>query len=102
MGTKSSFVMLGLLHHVLVQIAANRVGQTPFKDYVIVGDDIVINSPSVAISYKELINDIGVDINDNKSIVPHYADCRGAEFCSKLCINGIDASPLPVKLFQKI
>jgi hypothetical protein len=37
MGFKSSFVMLGLTHHIIVQEAAARVGFDSFEDYVILG-----------------------------------------------------------------
>jgi hypothetical protein len=68
MGAYSSWpVGLALIHHVLVRIAAHRVGKTNFKDYVLLGDDIIIADTQVSESYSNLMASIGVEINDSKT-----------------------------------
>jgi len=47
--------MLALTHHIIVQVAANRVGKTRFSAYALLGDDIVIADEAVAISYHHLM-----------------------------------------------
>jgi hypothetical protein len=87
MGAYSSFGMLALTHHILVQVAARRVGYTDwFRDYALLGDDIVILGDAVSNAYLSIMRDLGVEINLLKShqgyvgefakhwIHPHYGD----------------------------
>jgi hypothetical protein len=68
MGALSSWAMLALSHHLLVQIAANRVGNKGwFSHYALLGDDIVIADEAVAKSYLSLIESLGMTINMSKS-----------------------------------
>lgn len=62
--------MLALTHHVIVQIAATRVGKPEFNFYALLGDDIVIADEAVAKSYHMIMTTIlGVDINLSKSLI---------------------------------
>lgn len=62
--------MLALTHHVIVQIAASRVGIPSFSAYALLGDDIVIADEAVAKSYHMIMTEIlGVEINLSKSLV---------------------------------
>lgn len=62
--------MLALTHHVIVQVAAARVGKLSFSAYALLGDDIVIADKAVAMSYHEIMTSIlGVDINLSKTLV---------------------------------
>nr|UOL49052.1 MAG: putative RNA-dependent RNA polymerase [Mitoviridae sp.] len=68
MGALSSWAMLALSHHILVQIAARRVGiQGWFPHYALLGDDIVIADEAVAGAYLVLMETLGVPINLSKS-----------------------------------
>lgn len=68
MGAYSSWAMLALTHHIIVQVAAGRAGKTVwFPDYAIIGDDIIIANDQVADAYLALMNDLGVEINMTKS-----------------------------------
>ena len=70
MGALSSWGMLALTHHVLVRVAARRVGFTNFTHYALLGDDIVIANKAVAMSYLSLMVDtLGVEINLSKSLI---------------------------------
>lgn len=68
MGAYSSWAMLALTHHVLVRISAHRAGLHDFKDYCILGDDIVIRNDAVADEYFNLMKSLGVSINLSKSV----------------------------------
>jgi hypothetical protein len=75
MGALSSWAMLALTHHAVVQWAAVRAGElstykpTWFTDYALLGDDIVIGNLKVAKEYKSLMGLLGVSIGDHKSLV---------------------------------
>jgi hypothetical protein len=70
MGALSSWAMLALTHHVIVKIAAQRVGISDFTHYALLGDDIVIAHDAVASSYHHIMTHIlGVDINLTKSLI---------------------------------
>jgi len=83
--------MLALTHHTLVQLAASRVGLTQFKDYALLGDDIVIANESVAMAYHALMTDeLGVDINLDKSLV----SSNTFEFAKQIVRDGVNLSPI--------
>lgn len=68
MGALSSWAMLAISHHILVQIASHRVGNEGwFNHYAVLGDDIVIADEKVARAYLSLIESLGVPINKSKS-----------------------------------
>jgi hypothetical protein len=73
--------MLALSHHILVQIAAHRVGYKEwFSHYALLGDDIVIAEESVARAYLSLMQGLGVPINLSKSF---EMDSGGLEFAKR-------------------
>lgn len=95
MGALSSWALLALSHHAIVQVAAYRVGwESWFSDYALLGDDIVIANESVAKAYLRIMKDLGVEINLSKSVISSSNSC---EFAKKLFIEGIDVSPLGPK-----
>lgn len=69
MGAYSSWAMLALSHHIIVRVAALRCGHSKFKDYAILGDDIVIRNKAVAEEYLNLMTCLGVSINQAKSVI---------------------------------
>jgi hypothetical protein len=90
MGAYSSWAMLAISHHVLVQIAAGRVGwSTWFPHYAIIGDDIVIADKAVADAYLALMSYLGVSINLSKSVVSGHM----YEFAKRLVSVFGDLSP---------
>lgn len=92
MGCLSSFNMLGLTHHVIVQIAARRVGfQQWFTDYALLGDDIVIGDSMVAKSYENIMFCLGLDINPSKSLTSEIGVC---EFAKRLVSPDAEYSPI--------
>jgi hypothetical protein len=44
-------------------------GIKTFKDYIILGDDIVIKNSNVAKTYIEVMNGLGVEVSVNKTHV---------------------------------
>nr|UJQ92438.1 MAG: putative RNA-dependent RNA polymerase [Mitoviridae sp.] len=105
MGAKSSFPMLGLTHHIIVQIAAKRAGFIQkFLEYVILGDDIMIANAKVASIYKELMAELGLEISEVKSIesTPSTHFNPIAEICRRCFVSGFEVTPLPMKLIATV
>jgi hypothetical protein len=74
LGVYSSWPLMAVTHHMLVQFASWRTTQNkqlwkPFEDYAICGDDIVIGSTNVASSYLKLVKTLGMKINLMKSYI---------------------------------
>lgn len=99
MGALSSWVMLALTHHFIVQWAAWKVRGSDagwFSDYAVLGDDIVIADPAVAETYLDLMTrEIGVDINPHKSLISLKA--LSMEFAKRYYINGKECTPRSFK-----
>jgi len=73
MGAYSSWSTFTVTHHLLVQFCA-RLGKVTsegnyFKDYYILGDDIIIFNDIVADKYKYLIDILGVELSPTKTHV---------------------------------
>lgn len=93
MGAFSSWAMLALTHHALVQYAAFRVLKQPgwFLLYAVLGDDVVIADRRVAQEYLKVMASIGVEIGLAKSLVSNQGSL---EFAKRTWINGRDATPV--------
>jgi hypothetical protein len=103
MGALSSWAMLALTHHAIVQWAAHRAKRRhpkasipiAFRDYAVLGDDIVILNKYVAKEYLRVLKEIGVKAGLAKSIVS-----KGAfylEFAKKFFVPQGRADMLPLK-----
>lgn len=91
MGAYSSWAMLALTHHVIVNIAAITTGHGE-KDinYAVLGDDMVINNHDVAAQYLNIMSALGLEISMGKSVI----STRFTEFAKKLRGPGVDFSPI--------
>jgi len=67
-----------------------------YSDYVVLGDDIVIFDKEVAESYLILCKDLGVSINENKSVI---SKLPVVEFAKRTSFKGFDVSALSFKEF---
>jgi hypothetical protein len=97
MGALSSWAMLALTHHAIVQMAAFNAGVIKpgkwFTDYALLGDDIVIANHAVAKEYLVLMAALGVDIGLAKSLIS--LDGQTLEFAKRTIHLGQDVSPVP-------
>jgi hypothetical protein len=87
-----------MINHVLVRIAALQTGHPNFRDYLVLGDDVVIAGKDVAVRYLELIKNLGVKVSPTKSVFP--SRLLGLEFASKLIRKDGNISPLPIGLLK--
>lgn len=101
MGALTSWAMLAITHHALVQYASWLVSDRRkwkwFEYYAVLGDDIVIADPQVAASYSALMNRIEVGIQPSKSV----RDERGygvLEFAKRIFFRRESVGP--VSLFE--
>jgi len=113
MGALSSWAMLALTHHFIVQWAAMRSESGNrgwghdfslpgkmmfsfrwFENYAVLGDDIVIADGRVAREYVLLMSELGVGIGLAKSLISRKG---GLEFAKRYFVAGLDASPVPFK-----
>nr|UYL94479.1 MAG: RNA-dependent RNA polymerase [Leptosphaeria biglobosa mitovirus 2] len=99
MGAYSSWAMLALTHHIIVKTCAIRKGITGFKDYAILGDDVVIYNDIVADEYLSLMQGLGLEINLSKTVQSYDF----AEFAKRWLGHNIDISPIgPGLLLQSL
>lgn len=85
--------MLALTHHIMVALAARRAGYLvgSFRDYAVLGDDIVIANGKVAREYLIVCNQVGVKVGIHKSLISRNG-CL--EFAKRFFVRGVDASPI--------
>jgi hypothetical protein len=99
MGALSSWAMLALTHHFLVQCAAWQSGFTPvgvwYRNYAVLGDDLVIGDPEVAQEYLVILKRLGMGVNLSKSILSPKGTCL--EFAKRTIYLGMDVSPITLK-----
>jgi len=94
MGAYSSWAMLAITHHCIVQYCARRAGVAGWFDlYALLGDDIVIGHRKVALEYQAFMKRIGVGINSSKSIIGRRLTF---EFAKRFFWHGEDITPLPL------
>jgi hypothetical protein len=93
MGALSSWALLALTHHALVQMAAFEVHKLSgwFLNYAILGDDVVIADRAVARRYLAIMKEIGVDISLAKSLV---SNTSSLEFAKRTWVAGRDVTPV--------
>jgi hypothetical protein len=97
MGALSSWASLALIHHYLVWLSAYRISPQlarTFKEYLVLGDDLVIFDKQVAKSYLAVCNDYGITVGLPKSFVSEEGLYQ---FASQNILKGEFISPLPLK-----
>lgn len=96
MGALSSWAMLALTHHCIVQWAwykvctRNQEGWSWYRHYAVLGDDIVIMGGRVADAYVAIMKGLGVQIGAHKSLVSRDGTCL--EFAKRTFYKGNDVS----------
>jgi hypothetical protein len=99
MGALSSWAMLALVHHAIVQLAASKAyPRAPgwFLLYAVLGDDVVIADHAVAMEYLRIMDALGVEIGLAKSLVSSQSSI---EFAKRTWIRGRDCSPISLAEF---
>lgn len=107
LGLLSSFPSFALWHHDIVQFCANRKrlmqNKDPifFKEYKILGDDIVIFNKDVAVEYHRTVSEIiGIEINKSKSVIGDHIHSQ-IEFAKRLALDGVEMSSIKANIANK-
>lgn len=98
MGAYSSWATFAICHHVVVRAAAKRAGlPATFRDYVLLGDDIVIANDEVALHYRAIMTELGVSFSEAKTHVSKDT----YEFAKRWIHRGTEVSGAPLgSLFE--
>lgn len=95
MGAYSSWAMLAMVHHAIIQFAAWRLGHRSwFTWYAVLGDDVVIADEGVANEYVRLMKEFGVEIGFHKSIISNNSSL---EFAKRFYYEGEEVNPLSLQ-----
>jgi hypothetical protein len=100
MGALSSWAMLALTHHCIIQWAWYQVCTQDlrkwswYEDYAVLGDDVVIMGGKVADRYCAIMSGLGVGIGSHKSLVSHSGTTL--EFAKRTFFKGNDVSAVPL------
>ena len=106
LGLLSSFPSFALWHHDIIQYAANRKrmrqGKTLlfFKDYRLLGDDVVIFNTEVAVTYQQILQELGIPINLDKSVIGDVSNSQ-IEFTKRLALRGVEMSSVKHNILSK-
>lgn len=85
-----------LSHHYVVWLAAELSGiKGCFREYAVLGDDVVIAHPQVAQSYEKLLGMMGVSISKEKSLISHSG---ALEFAKKFWVKSVQEDLSPVSM----
>lgn len=99
MGAYSSWALLALTHHFIIQVAAWQAGVVqrgyPFTAYAVLGDDVVIGNKAVAKRYLQIISLIGVECGLHKSLLSPAG--TALEFAKRTWFYGTDVSPISIR-----
>lgn len=97
MGALTSWAMLALTHHTIVQWAAYKAGVIKagewFSDYAILGDDIVLANTKVSKSYLDTLKMLGVQVGLAKSL---ESSLGALEFAKRFIVGPVNLSPVPL------
>jgi len=97
MGLYSSWAVFALTHHLWIQFSAKRAGlRLPFLDYRLLGDDVVIRNDRVAQEYLSLLNQIGVDVSSDKTLVSQHS----FEFAKRFFFKDTEVTGFPLAGIQ--
>jgi hypothetical protein len=93
MGAYSSWAAFTITHHLVVAYSAHLAGISNFKDYILLGDDIVIKSNKVASKYMAIMARLGVDISVPKTHISKDT----YEFAKRWIRKGREITGIPLK-----
>jgi len=102
MGARSSFPMLALTHHFIVQHAAELNKVHGYTSYRILGDDNTMCRNDVSSSYLAIMGYLGVPVNLSKSVICRADGLSAAEICKRIFIEGVEYTTISVKLLAKV
>jgi hypothetical protein len=100
LGLLSSWGSFALWHHIIIEYCAAKVGIKSFRDYAVLGDDVVIWNSSVAVEYQKQMKFLGIPINLTKSVTGDSQHSQ-IEFAKRHARDGIEISGISYNLLNK-
>jgi len=100
LGLLSSWGSFALWHHILIEYCAHKIGLNQFRDYCVLGDDVVIWNSAVAIQYQKQMRFLGVPINQSKSVIGDSQRSQ-IEFAKRHARDGVEISGISYNLLNK-
>jgi hypothetical protein len=97
MGAYSSWAIFSLSHHIIIQYCAFLIGEYPTKNYIILGDDIVIGGDQLASVYLSIMEGLGVEVSQHKT----HVSTNTYEFAKRWFRNNKEVSPIQVSAFME-
>lgn len=92
-GVYSSWSTFALAHHLVVFVAAQRAGKRPsWRNYILLGDDIVIGNDQVAFHYQKILDELGCGVSEGKT----FRSENFFEFAKRLFHQGTEFTPFPL------
>ena len=96
LGFYGSWALFSLSHHYMVWLAAWFLyprRKRPFREYALLGDDIVITDRAVADKYKALLDILDVSISESKSI---DSKTGALEFAKQFWVDRVQVNLTPI------
>jgi hypothetical protein len=94
MGILSSWAAFSITHHCLIEYLHWKAsGKLGFRNYSVLGDDVVIWDRRVASDYVTMLSSLSVKINYDKSLISD-SQCRRIEFAKRIIFNGYEITGL--------
>jgi len=98
MGAYSSWAVMALTHHVIVQVAAIRCYKHNFSNYFLLGDDLVIADSLVAQEYLSIIHTLGMPYSPEKT---HVSDDT-FEFAKRWFHQGVEITGFSISGLKSV
>lgn len=92
MGVYSSWPMMAITHHLLVQWAASRKGINVKDRYALLGDDLLLIGDDLHEAYQEVVTRSHMILNQSKT----FRSTRLCEFAKRFYLMGEEVSPFPL------
>lgn len=97
LGYYSSWPLFALTHHLVIWWCEEQVYPDRYFDrYAVLGDDVLIADQKVAQEYEKALQNLGVQISHQKSLI---SESGAAEFAKRFYIRGlsVDLSPISIR-----
>lgn len=100
LGFLSSWGSFALWHHIIIEYCGYKEGINSFREYAVLGDDVVIWNSAVANRYQRQMKFLGIPINQTKSVIGDSTHSQ-IEFAKRHARDGIEFSGISYNLLNK-
>lgn len=83
---------MALTHHLIVFVSYMRTSKKSPLKYTLLGDDLVIQGEEHALSYRKIVDDLGMEVSDVKT----FDSFELIEFAKRLLFQDSEITPFPI------